>query len=89
MLENIRGQFEKLIALYEGERSRSEDLAGRLAASESAAQAYKEQIKDLTRQIDNLKLSSAFNPGGPSAESRETLDRIIAEIDRCIKLLEK
>ena len=51
---------------------------------------YKEQITGLEEQIETLKLSQAFVSGGnsPSA-SKEKIDKMIREIDRCISLLEK
>lgn len=88
MLEDIRKDITRLIALYEGEKQRSDELAIRLQQSEDAAKNYREQIEQLTRQIDNLKLSSAFAASGPNPEAKARLDRIIAEIDKCIKLLE-
>ena len=88
MLEDIRKDITRLIALYEGEKQRSDELAIRLQQSEEAAKSYREQIGQLTRQIDSLKLSSAFAASGPTPEAKARLDRIIAEIDKCIKLLE-
>ena len=88
MLEDIRNDITRLIALYEGEKQRSDELAIRLQQSEEAAKNYREQIGQLTRQIDNLKLSSAFSSAGSNQEARARIDKLIAEIDKCIKLLE-
>lgn len=88
MLEDIKNSITKLIALYESEKQRSDELAERLAQSEKAVSSYKEQIIDLTRQIDNLRLSNAFCPSGPTEEAKARLDSLIREIDRCIKLME-
>ncbi|MBR1869781.1 MAG: hypothetical protein IJ799_06940 [Bacteroidales bacterium] len=87
VLEDIRRSFARLIALYEGEKQRNEVLAGRLSESEAAVETYRKQIEELTRQIDNLKLSGAFNPSS-NREARARLDALIAEIDRCIGFLE-
>ena len=87
VLEDIRQSFAKLIALYEGEKQRNEELAGRLAESEAAVGAYRKQIEELTRQIDNLKLSGAFG-SSPNRDARARLDALIAEIDICIGFLE-
>ena len=50
---------------------------------------YRKQIDELEKRIDNLKLSGAFlgvsNDGG---KARESIDRLIKEIDRCISLME-
>jgi len=88
MVEDIRKNITKLIALYESERQRSDELAERLEQSEKAAKSYQEQIIDLKRQIDNLRLSTAFCPSGPTEEAKARLDSLIREIDKCIKVLE-
>ena len=88
MLEDIKSNIAKLVALYEAERQRADTLAGKLAASEEKNLQYKEQIADLNQQIDNLELMRAFQASGDPAESKERIAKLIREIDRCIKLLE-
>lgn len=88
MLEDIKSNIAKLVALYEAERQRADDLARRLAASEEKCLQYKEQITDLNQQIDNLELMRAFQAAGDPTESKERIAKLIREIDRCIKLLE-
>ena len=87
MLEDLHQQIERLIALYEGEKQRADFLQASLQASEAAAAAYKEQITDLTKQIETLQLATAFDgQGSPQAKAR--IDKLIREIDKCIRLLE-
>ena len=88
MLEEIKSNIAKLVALYEAERQRADTLAERLSASEQKCRQYKEQITDLNQQIDNLELMRAFSAAGDPAESRERIGKLIKEIDKCIKLLE-
>ena len=88
MIEDLKQNIKKLIALYEAERQRSGELSAKISRCEEDIVTYKEQIDDLKRQIDNLRLSAAFNPAGPTAESKARLDKVIAEIDKCINLLE-
>lgn len=89
MLENIKENIEKLISLYETERQKADELEARLSESEGALSQCKAQIAELTRQVDSLKLSNAFASGdGANVESRERLDKLIHEIDKCISLLE-
>ena len=38
MLEDIKSNIAKLVALYEAERQRADELAGRLSASEEIGQ---------------------------------------------------
>lgn len=89
MLEEIKTNFQRLIALYETEKHRADSLAARLQKSEEDIKIYKEQITELNRQIDNLKLKAAFCGGGDNTEAKESIASLIKEIDKCIKLLEK
>lgn len=91
MLASLKQNFEKLIALYETEKKKSADLELRLQESEKAADAYKKQIIELERQIENLKLAEAFNAPreGSARGAKEKIDQLIKEIDKCISLLEK
>jgi len=89
MLEDLRNHISKLIALYEGEKQRADALAVSLEESHKAEQGYKEQIAELNRQIDNQRLTSAFMAGTSEADAKARLTKLIGEIDKCIKLLEK
>lgn len=89
MLEPVKQNIDRLIALYEGEKQRADQLAARLSESEASVRSYVEQITELNHQIDNLKLSSAFASGNGNSEAKDRLAKLIAEIDRCIALLEK
>lgn len=89
MLEGIKQNVTKLIALYEGEKQRADALEAELSASRSEAGAYRKQITDLNRKIDNIKLSGAFSSEGGNPVAKERLEKLINEIDKCIRLLEK
>ena len=90
MLEDIRKNIERLIALYEGERQQKERLVLELRQRDEEIDSYKKQIADVERQVDNLKLTEAFTaPAGSGDAAKEKIDRLITEIDRCISLLEK
>lgn len=89
MLEDIKTNIAKLIALFESERQRADSLAQQLAQSEEKALKYREQVTDLNQQIDNLKLLCAFNADGNPDLAKERINKLIREIDKCIKLLEK
>ena len=89
MLEEIRSNFQKLIALYETEKQRADSLAEQLAQAQEKTVEYKKQITELNQQIDNLKLQNAFTASGDNAVAKERISKLIREIDKCIKLLEK
>ena len=42
----------------------------------------------MEKQIDNLKLKTAFLSTSGDEEAKEKIDKLIREIDRCIALLE-
>jgi len=89
MLEDIKSNIEKLISLYETEKQRADALQAALDSSKAEMAACKEKISDLDGQIDNLKLQYAFSGAGDPALAKERITKLIREIDRCIKLLEK
>ena len=88
MLEDIKAHIAELISLYESEKQRADNLAAILVRNEEMLKSCKEQITDLNQQIDNLKLQIAFS-GCDNVLAKERIDRMIHEIDKCIKLLEK
>ena len=88
MLEDVRSNITRLIAHYEGEKKRADDALTLLAESKSEVEACKKQIAELNRQIDNQRLTSAFAAQGGNPEAKQRLTRLIAEIDKCIALLD-
>ena len=89
MLEELRQNINGLIAGNEAEKQRADGLESRLELCKTLVEDYKTQIIELNGQIDNLKLTMAFGGGGDSKVSRERIDKLVREIDKCIKLLEK
>ena len=89
MLEDIKANIEKLISLYETEKQRADELQARLDKCMADVDAYKEKVIELDSQIDNLKLQYAFSGAGDPALAKERITKLIREIDRCLKLLEK
>jgi len=87
MLDAIKQKIKQLIAAYETEKTECERLRTELEQMAKQNNAYKEQIIELERQIDNQKLAGAFL-NGDNVESKKKIDRLIREIDRCITLME-
>ncbi|MBQ9310613.1 MAG: hypothetical protein IJ222_07095 [Bacteroidales bacterium] len=88
MFEEVRADIAKLIALYEGEKLRADELQLKLARNIAEVEACRQQIAELNRQIDNQRLTSAFASAEGNPEAKQRLTRLIAEIDKCIALLE-
>lgn len=89
MLEGIRDNIGRLIALYEAQKQRSDELEKALNEKQQALDTCKKQITELNRQIDNLKLTGAFMGTGSSSVAKERINKLIGEIDKCINLLQK
>ena len=78
MLENIKNNIERLIAAYESVKYENGTL-----------EDCRKQIIELERQIDNLKLTSAFlGDSGSNTEAKSKVEKMIKEIDKCISLME-
>ena len=89
MIEKLRQRIQELISAYETERQERKRLESELEKSTMQNKTYKEQIIELERTIDNLKLADAFKSGNAdNTEARKKIDRLIKEIDKCITLME-
>ena len=88
MREVIWNDILELISIYEKTRDERDAMKGELQQKDDAIAGYREQIKELEKQIDNLKLKNAFLSTSGDEEAKEKIDRMIREIDRCISLLE-
>lgn len=89
MLEELKTSIEKLVSLYETEKQRSVALEEELARCREELEACRKKVTELDGQIDNLKLQTAFSGSGDPALAKERITKLVREIDRCIKLLEK
>ena len=89
MIEKLRKRIQQLTSAYETERQERKRLEIELEKSLTQNKACKEQITELERTIDNLKLADAFKSGNTdNTEARKKIDRLIKEIDKCITLME-
>ena len=90
MLENIRKDIERLVAAYEAEKELRINLEEELGRCREEMEIYREQIAELDRLTDNLKLKDAFlGTSGNADQARSRIERMIKDIDRCISLMER
>lgn len=90
MLEDIKQNIEKLIALYEGQKAESEKLSAELLQSRQTIEALREKIAGLERQVDNLKLTQAFSAAeGGNPAAKEKIEKMLRQLDKCIAQLER
>lgn len=90
MLDNLRLNIQKLIASYEEQKQRADELDRRLELCEAEILKYKEQITDLNSKIDELSLMGAFNSSssGDKETAINAISKLIHEIDKCIKMID-
>ena len=88
MIDRLKKRIQQLISAYETERESRKRLEVELEKSEIQNEAYRKQIIELERTIDNLKLADAFKSGSDNTEARKKIDKLIKEIDKCITLME-
>ena len=89
MLETIKQKIARLIAAYEAEKAERERVQALLEQADIQNKQYREQITELNRTIDNLKLAEAFKAGPASSpEAKKKIDSLIRDIDKCISLIE-
>ena len=88
MIEDIKSDLARLIALYEGEKQRADRLEEALSASARTVEDCRKQIAELEKQIDNQQLAGAFLAGESNSVAKERISGLIREIDKCISLLE-
>lgn len=89
MLEGIKDNIVKLIALYEAEREEKDKLRSELVRCKAENETRGKRIEELEHQVDNLRLTEAFlTPAGSGSGAKERIEKLIKEIDKCISLLE-
>ena len=88
MRDDIWKEILTLISLYEKAKREKDEIRDELEQKKAEAERYLKLIKELEKQIDNLKLKNAFLATSGDEEAKERIDRLIREIDKCIALLE-
>lgn len=96
MISAVSAKVEKLIAMYESERSRAASLSSEVDSYRSQIAQYREKqtqleqkIQILEDKLNNLQLAGAFSASpGDSAAAKRRLNAVIKEIDNCIAMLD-
>lgn len=88
LANRLKTKVEELIARYETLDRENAALRQSLAKSETDNQKKELKIKDLEKQIDNLRLKEAFlGTSGDRTQAKKKVARMIKEIDACVSLL--
>ena len=89
MLETVKSDIERLIAVYEREKAKNALLSSELEESRKKIEHYTKQIEELSNQIESLKLQTAFTGSSSDTEAaKKKVEKLIREIDKCISLME-
>jgi len=84
----LKTKVEELISRYETLGLEHAELKARLEKAETDNRKKELKIKELEKQIDNLRLKDAFlGTTGDRTEARRKVARLIKEIDACVGLL--
>lgn len=86
----LKTKVEELVARYETLARDNADLKARLARCETDITKKDLKIKELEKQIENLRLKEAFlGTSGDRAQARRKVAKLIKEIDACVSLLDE
>ena len=88
MIDDLRKDIERLVSLYESERKRGDELASSLVVSQSEVVKLKKLNAELTDKLKKLEVANALAGADTSFEAKNSIDRLVRQIDQCIKLLE-
>ena len=84
----LKSKVEELIARCETLDRENAGLKASLARFEADKEKKENRIKELEKQIDNLRLKEAFlGTSGDRTQARRKVTRLIKEIDACVSLL--
>lgn len=89
MLGDLRTNIEKLISAYEGQKNRAENLEAEVEKYKGRLESANKKILELEDKVDSLSLKSAFSSfAGENEQARAKIDKLIAEIDNALELLQ-
>ena len=91
IINDLKQKIELLAERLELHKSTNSQLVDQNTNLESRIRKQEEEIKELKKQNNTLKLSKAFvdeNNGSPQ-EAKLQISRIVREIDKCIALLNR
>ena len=90
LASRLKMKVEELIARYETLDRENGELRALLAKAETDREKKDIKIKELEKQIDNLRLKEAFlGTAGDRTAAKRKVASLIKEIDACVSLLDE
>jgi len=84
----LKSKVEELIARYETLDRENAEIKARLSRYETELSKKDNKLKELEKQITDLRLKEAFlGTSGDRTQARRQVARLIKEIDACVSLL--
>ena len=88
LANRLKTKVEELISRYESLASENAELRASLARYESDNHKKEQRVKELEKQIDNLRVKDAFlGTSADRTQAKKKVSRLIKEIDACVSLL--
>lgn len=88
MLQNLENNIHTLIAAYEAQKKRADDLQKELDSMRASQEEAKKKVKELEGENDSLSLRSAFiGEAADKTQARRKVQSLIEQIDRALELL--
>ena len=86
----LKTKVEELVGRYETLARENADMKARLARCEKDISKKDLKIKELEKQIENLRLKEAFlGTTGDRTQAKRKVAKLIKEIDACVNLLDE
>ena len=88
--EQLQEKIQKLIAMYEKERSANEQLNRERSDLKEQVKMEKERLKEIEEKYNKLKISKALIASSEDVhDAKLKVNRMVREIDKCIALLNR
>ena len=88
--EQLELKIQKLIEMYEKEKSENELLRMEKADLQAQVRMEKERLKDIEEKYNKTKISKALIASSEDVhDAKLRVNRMVREIDKCIALLNR
>lgn len=89
LINELKDNVDLLISLYEKEQSEAKELVARVQSLEDEVDKKTSRIKALTEKLNNLEVAKVISiQDTTTAEAKAELEKMIRQVEQCIKLLE-
>jgi chromosome segregation ATPase len=86
-LESILGQVRTLVDERDGLKSRVQRLDGELGDLRRMEEVLRARVAELERENGVLRRARSAEQGAAAAGTKERIDELVHEIDRCLALI--